>query len=213
MAKLDIAGQRFGRLVAVEFHSRKPSMTYWLCQCDCGKQKAIALNQLRSGKTRSCGCLAIEEKRKRATKHGEVRTPLHNLWRGMHARCKFSGCSSYRLYGGRGVSVCEEWATYEPFRDWAIANGYAQGLSIDRIDPDGDYQPANCRWVSKSEQQRNKRNTFHVEWRGERGCLREFTRKTGKNYSTVYRRIKNGWSVEDALTLPSGAKPCSEKPK
>lgn len=155
----DLTGLRFGRLTVVERAGRyvppsgKQTHITWLCKCDCGNFATVTAGQLRCGGTQSCGCLHRE--RFTTKTHGESRTPLYNVWRAMKERCNSPNSISYKWYGGKGVKICDEWNnSYESFRDWAVANGYTEGLSIDRIDSNLGYLPENCRWLTRAENAR-----------------------------------------------------------
>lgn len=156
---VDLTGMRFGRLTVIKRNghyvspNRKQSHSLWLCVCDCGKQTMVRGGQLRNGKTRSCGCLH-REKFKRIT-HNETKTPLYTIWRAMRERCNNPNSISYKWYGAKGIKVCDAWDnSYEAFRDWAVANGYTEGLTIDRMDSNLDYTPDNCRWLTRAENAR-----------------------------------------------------------
>ncbi len=136
-----------------------PAMAH--VRCSCGAEKVIQLASVLTGRSRSCGCLARDTAGPRLaaalTKHGEAigrKSRLYRIWKGMRERCRYRHHVSYHRYGGRGITVTSEWDSYTVFREWALANGYADGLTIDRIDNDGNYEPANCRWITKSENAR-----------------------------------------------------------
>lgn len=159
LLKSDYVGKRYGRLVITDLiQSKTEKRKNALCICDCGNKKEVRISSLRSGATTSCGCAHIEATKQASITHGMTGTKLHNAWRSMKARCNIESCSNYEEYGGRGISVCEEWnSSFEAFRDWALSNGYSDELSIDRVDFNGNYEPSNCRWSDKSMQARNRR--------------------------------------------------------
>lgn len=155
MGKLiDLTGQRFGRLAVLERAPNIGKQSAWLCRCDCGKEKIISGHHLRTGKSIGCGCMAGKHKKV----HGDAGTKLYHVWANMKQRCLNSRNKRYKDWGGRGITVCKEWLeSYDNFKAWALSSGYHEGLSIDRIDNDGDYCPDNCRWATASEQRRNQR--------------------------------------------------------
>lgn len=178
----DITGQRFGYLTVIKrFGSTKGKgkMATWLCRCDCGNTSVVVGSRLRSGRIKSCGCWRIECVSEANTKHGACkggkRLRLYRIWEGMVVRCVNSKSKDFNNYGGRGIKVCGEWKEYEPFRDWALTNGYTDNMEIDRINTDGDYTPENCRWVDDYGNADNRRNTRF--WHGV--ALAEICRKVG----------------------------------
>lgn len=154
-------GKRYGRLtVLARAGSDSKGNSMWLCQCSCGNKKEIVGYSLK--RIQSCGCLqsesVSENNRKLKTTHGQKNTRLYNIWRGMKMRCLNENSKFYKYYGGRGITICGEWIdSFENFRDWALANGYSDELSIDRIDNNGNYEPDNCQWTTQSEQNANRR--------------------------------------------------------
>ena len=172
---IDLTGMKYGRLTVVEFDRLQNHKTYWKCVCDCGLTVIATGNNLRSGNTKSCGCLRRESTAalgKENTTHGEShnkRTRLYTIWCGMRQRCSNPNRDAYELYGGKGVKLCDEWNDYNTFKMWAVSNGYADNLSIDRIESSGDYCSENCRWITRSENtaRANKNHTSRKVIRGE----------------------------------------------
>lgn len=165
--KYDLTGQRFGKLTAVFPVPDNAHRARWHCVCDCGNEKDVLQQNLTNGHVRSCGCLHADVNRKKIAaynssagreSHHETKTRLYRIWIGIKSRCLGKTASSFKSYGARGISVCDEWKnSFSAFREWALQNGYSDSLTIDRIDVNGDYCPDNCRWVTVSVQQFNKR--------------------------------------------------------
>lgn len=155
-------GDRFGRLTIIREVGKRGNFRFFECKCDCGAIRVVAMGNLRKGTTKSCGCLHTERNRQPRTKRQSEnykfrRTRLYNIWVGMRKRCNSKANRAYKWYGGRGICVCRDWDRFIVFREWAITNGYADNLTIDRIDVNGNYEPSNCRWITIQEQQKNKR--------------------------------------------------------
>ena len=204
----DLTGMRFGAWTVIErakdsFDNRGYPVVKWHCLCDCGSEADVFGNSLRSGRSTSCGCvhsaIAVKVAKELFTTHGESRTRLYKIWAGMMKRCYNQNSSNYPNYGGRGVSVCLDWHSYESFSDWAHANGYSDELSIDRINVDGSYSPDNCRWVSHIEQSNNRRSNKYYVVNGVEHTLAEWARIYDVNYKTLWKKINKGASIEEAL--------------
>lgn len=150
--KSDLTGKRFGRLVAVRDIGTTGGAYVWECFCDCGNTAYVRGAKLSNGHTKSCGCLRREETAKRSCSHRFSKTRLYRIWCNIKTRCTNQNAHNYKFYGGKGVSICEEWKhDFLAFYNWAMANGYEHGLTIDRRDSEGNYCPANCRWITQSE--------------------------------------------------------------
>jgi hypothetical protein len=212
-AKIKIMpGMRFGRLVTIKKVEKLPNdkgkHNKWLCQCDCGNTKVARSNLLRNGQTKSCGCLMKETAAKNSKScitHGlAFKTPLYTIWSGMKQRCYYLNSKHYKDYGGRGICICHDWReNFKSFYDWAVNNGYKKGLTIDRIDCNGNYEPSNCRWITIIEQSRNKRSNRLLEYKGEVKPLIEWCEILGLKYSTIRARLnKYHWSVEKSFNKP-----------
>lgn len=201
----DISGQKFGRLTALyklnNYHDKKH--TKWLCICECGNLKEANYDHLRNNKTKSCGCYRKEKTKELHSKPSKCYTRLYKTWQNMKDRCYNKNKDSYKNYGSNGIVVCDEWKhNFETFYDWAMDNDYRENLTIDRIDPNGNYEPSNCRWLTIEDQQRNRRNNINFTHNGETHCLTEWCEILDLKYSTVQRRRhKQHLSIEKALGL------------
>lgn len=199
---VDLTGQRFGRLTAIAPAGKTKSGNYlWDCVCDCGAHTVVASGGLRSGEIVSCGCYIREVTSKRSKTHGETGTRLYKIWVLMKNRCYNHNASNYKDYGGRGITVCDEWRnSYSAFSAWAKQNGYADNLSIDRIDNNKGYSPENCRWVTAFVQGNNKRSNAIFTIDGEAKTVTQWARKYGINPITVFSRLYKGMDIVEALT-------------
>ena len=152
--KHDFRGKRFGKLLAIEpTEERVHGKVMWRCRCDCGNYCTVMSTRLASGHTKSCGCYNSEHTIETNTTHGGRHTRLYSIWASMKTRCLNPNSKTYHYYGGRGISICDEWKdNFSAFRDWALSNGYRDDLTLDRIDSDKDYSPENCKWSTWHEQ-------------------------------------------------------------
>lgn len=158
MSKLiDLTGKQFGRLFVRSRSDEKAVRIKWLCNCECGKEVVVEGQHLRDSTTISCGCYHKNDLSRRRKIHGGSKTRLYNIWYGMKNRCLVETHTAYKYYGGRGISICDEWLDFTKFCDWALSNGYSDGFEIDRINNDSGYEPSNCRWVTHAENMKNLR--------------------------------------------------------
>ena len=190
--KKDLSGKRFGKLVVL-----CPSQTkqyYFVCKCDCGNIVEVYRSNLGRC-TRSCGCLQKERTSKANTKHGETGTRLFRIWNHMKQRCFNKNNQDYKNYGGRGISVCEEWEKYNAFRDWALSNGYKVDLTIERKNSNGNYSPDNCCWATKSQQAKNRRMNYIYKDK----CLRDWCKEKHLSYSYSLKKLHKGISLKEII--------------
>lgn len=202
MQKIDLTGKRYGRLIVVgEEGKDKAGHLKWQCKCDCGNMTVVSGTNLKSGRIKSCGCLLAETIYKHGyAVNGKV-DRLYSIWRHMIERCYNEKSKSYEDYGGRGITVCDEWKNdIESFRKWALKNGYADNLTIDRKDNDKGYSPGNCRWADVSMQANNRRSNVLIEYKGETKTLMQWCREIGISFSIVQKRLNYGWSVDRAFS-------------
>ena len=206
----DLTGLKFNSLTVIGLdHVSKYHQCVWLCKCDCGNQTTVQSWNLTSGRKKSCGCLAkmkyAETIRKRCTKHGLNGHPLYHTWKNIRQRCGNPSNNSYGNYGGRGIHLCDEWNDFPTFYDWAIANGWESGLSIERIDNNGDYCPENCRFATLKEQSRNRRKTVFLTYDGVKKPLSEWCEMLGLNMKTCYGRMHDyGWTDPEEILFGRG---------
>lgn len=198
---IDLTGQRFGRLVVIErADNSADGRARWLCRCDCGQSKTVLGEHLKKGRTKSCGCAKSESSSKRFKKHGGRNSKLYRIWSNMKDRCNNPDCKVYSDYGGRGIKVCKEWIDdFSAFQKWALANGYKEGLTIDRKDNDKGYSPDNCRWTDRKIQGNNKRNCRYITYKGQRKTVAEWSDIRGIPHDTLLYRLNHGWETERIL--------------
>lgn len=201
---IDLVGKKFGLLRVVErTENDKNGSPKWLCLCDCGNSIVVYGSCLRYGITKSCGCMRKEWNSNKHKKHEQSNSKLYGVWRSMKYRCNNPNCHAYENYGGRGIRVCDEWnGSFLSFMCWANEAGYKEGLSLDRIDVNGNYTPDNCRWATAKIQTNNQRNNRLLEYNDEIHTVSEWSEITGISRSAIYGRLKCGWSIDMALTKP-----------
>lgn len=187
---MDLIGQKFGRLTVIKKGPKKQGgKQYWMCKCECGNTKSVYQYNLISGQTQSCGCLQKEIAKSNLTKHGFSKTPIYKIWEAMKRRCDSPKSQRYASYGGRGITYCADWKTFEGFYQWASTSGYKPGMSIERVDVDKNYCPENCKWIPLKDQPKNKTTSDRYTYRGETKCLTDWCNDLNISYSTVYQRI------------------------
>lgn len=202
--KKDLTGQKFGKLTVVEEADRnlmKTGMydTLWWCECECGNRVLRARGSLNSKKEQSCGCSYVNPRKT----HGLSESRLYRIYRHMLNRCFNPNVERFPNYGGRGITVCNEWRHFEPFLEWATNNGYNDTLTLERKDVDGNYEPENCCWIPKSDQPKNKQNTIYVEVDGAKRRLKDCADELGLDYEMMRHRWQKGDRGED-LFRPFG---------
>lgn len=194
-------GKVYGELTVLEFVRTSPGSAVYKCRCSCGNVKEFLIGNMRKGTTTSCGCVRSKLVTERNTIHGEARNRIYVIWFNMKARCENEGNANYDRYGARGIKVCDEWSrSYETFKTWALANGYEDDLTIDRIDNSKGYSPANCRWADAQTQSRNRDYAWHITIDGVTKHAKDWCELNGIKYETAHNRKVRGWSDIDAVT-------------
>lgn len=197
----EMTGKQFGRLTVIKRDGYQGTAIMWSCVCFCGKTTRVRGGHLRDGRIKSCGCLNSEMTKTRSTTHGRTRTPEHRTWVNIRARCGDPKHISYKYYGAKGVKVSPQWDAFSTFlRDMGMRP--SKDHSIDRIDPDGDYAPGNCRWATEIEQQNNRRNTKWITLYGDTHSESEWCRIRGFRAQVIGQRLRRGWSIRDAIWKP-----------
>lgn len=203
---IDLCNQRFGKLTVqqrVEDHVDQNGRrrVRYRCLCDCGNEIITQARNLRSGDTVSCGCVRKSNLTEGNVKHGMSKSRLYRTWRSMKRRCTDKHRMNYADYGGRGIKVCEEWASsFETFMVWANENGYDDSLTIDRVDCDGSYSPENCRWATSKMQNNNTRRNVRITYDNQTHTIAEWADLLNIKYDTLYKRISQGWPYERAFS-------------
>jgi hypothetical protein len=208
----DITGQRFAKLVAVSHcGTHKNNSALWLCRCDCGEDRIVALSRLHNAQIVSCKSCSRKKigdaARSRSRTHGMSGTKLYHVWMSMKARCSNPKSEYYHVYGGRGIRVCERWQGKDGFQNFLADMGpKPQGHSLDRINNDGPYSPENCRWATAIEQQNNTSNSRWIDLGDRRVTVAQAARLAGLMPGTILYRLDHGWSPSDAVAKPSSRK-------
>ena len=197
----DLTGKRYGNLTVISKSAPINGRSNWLCKCDCGNETIVRTSNLESGHTKSCGCYKRMREIEANTVHGLSNTRIHRIWDNMKTRCLNKNSPAFRFYGGRGITICEEWLNdRSKFFEWALSNGYSDNLTIERIDNDKGYYPDNCAWVTKEMQYKNKRQNIMITYDGKTLCAEDWSKVTGIPSMTIRWRYKHGWSAERTLT-------------
>jgi hypothetical protein len=210
MNRLNLVGNKFGRLTVIKLHHIKGG-SYWLCKCDCGKKSIVYVGDLRSNHTKSCGCLHLEKIESGCNfKHGLEGTRFYGIWSKILRRIRNKNCKEYKYYGGRGIKVCEKWLDFTGFRD-DMYQSYLQhckefgekNTTINRIKNENDYYYANCEWSTLQEQSENKRTSIYISYNGETMLAKKACKIAGIGYHTFYNRLKLlKWTPEKSISKP-----------
>lgn len=203
--KNNLINKEFGMLKVVALDENKTlekGKAYWICECQCGNVITFRGDNLT--KKKDCGCISKLEKAKRLTKHGMTNTRIHRIWLGMIKRCTIKSASGYKNYGGRGITVCDEWLNdFMNFYNWSIENGYNDKLTIERKDVNGNYKPDNCKWATIKEQENNKRNTRYVTIDNQTHSLSKWSDISGISYTVLNERYENNKINKDEFLKPN----------
>lgn len=196
----NMIGKSYGRLLVKELSHKHNGHKYFLCLCSCGEITTVRSDHILGSKTTSCGCYAKERQRDLHLVHGHsihgASSPTYSTWQSMHRRCYSTTGTAYKRYGGSGISVCDEWKDFSVFlRDMGER---PPGTTLDRINGNGNYEPSNCRWATSIEQSRNRKSVIVIDGK----LAIEEIYKCGLNYSTVYNRLRKGWTLHGATTTP-----------
>lgn len=195
----DLTGISFGRLTVLSLYEQYPKQR-WLCRCECGNERVVyRSNLLAKNIMISCGCYIREI----STTHGLSRHPLFRIWADMRKRCFNENCKAFKNYGGRGITICDQWSDFKQFYDWSLSNGYEENLTIDRIENDRNYSPDNCRWVSRLVQQNNTRRNVFIEIEGETKSISAWARTCGLGEATIRYRFHSGITGRNLLSAPN----------
>jgi len=204
--RLITTGEEFSRLTIIKESSPAISINgnkkrRVLCECSCGTIKTVDMSHLANGRIKSCGCLKKEEASERFTKHNMKKSREYYTWQNMKSRCLNKNNKNYNFYGGRGITICDKWLTFEGF--YKDMGDRPENKTLDRVDGGKGYLKNNCRWATNKEQQNNKINNVFLEYNGKRKTVAQWAEFVGINSSTLYHRFYLGWNIKDALTKDS----------
>lgn len=202
---IDLTGKRFGKLTVIEKHNQdKWGGWNWLCKCDCGNESIVSGGHLRGMKAKSCGCSRTESKN---FIHKMTGSRIYSIWQAMKSRCYYDKNKRFKDYGGRGITVCDEWKnSFISFYEWSMKNGYDENAergqcTIDRIDVNGNYEPNNCRWATIKQQANNTRRNHFIEYNGKTQTVSQWANELGVEPDSIFNRLQKGFTEEEALTL------------
>lgn len=199
----DITGKKFGNLTALFFEYRdERHRHFWRFRCDCGKEIIVRKSSVTSGNTKRCIDCSKKIIAEINTVHGMSKTRLYKEWAGIIQRCKNPNATSYDRYGAKGITVCQEWPSFDLFKEWALNNGYSDELTIERINNNKGYSPDNCKWATYEEQAHNQKTNRNLEYNGRTMTMAEWAREIGITSSSLYGRLKRGWGIDKALSTP-----------
>ena len=207
MGKIEMIGKTFGYLTVIEQAASDPKRKEhkWKCLCECGNYTIVPSYRLRHGGVTSCGCHQYD--RNFCSKKAKNHMRLYRVYKDMVRRCTYSKDDSYGLYGAKAISVCDEWKTFDPFCDWALANGYDENApfskcTLDRIDGNKGYSPENCRWVDMQTQANNTKANHRITAFGKTLTIAEWGRESGISARVIADRLRYGWTPEESVSLP-----------
>lgn len=206
-------GREYGRLRVIGQLGRVNGRIVWLCKCRCGSIGMALAQDIKAGKTSSCGCYQAERNSEAHRIHGGTGSKLYDAWRAVKERCSNQSHPDYESYGGRGITYCEEWKDFQNFERWALSHGYAEGLTIDRKDNDGSYSPDNCRWATMKQQNNNRRNNIRVTLDGEVMTLKQAAERTGLPYGAICERYRRNGEADLFRPIQRGSSQETAAPK
>ena len=199
MKKIDIANQKFGRLTALS----RVKGSKWKCKCECGNIVYVRTNSLIQNYTLSCGCYHKDKLKEINARHNLSNARIYHIWQNIKRRCYNQNYKYYSYYGKKGITMCDEWkSSFESFYEWSMSAGYSDKLTIDRINSNGNYEPNNCRLVTRKEQQNNISSNLNFTIDGKTKTLAQWCEIYNVPHERTRYRVKNGWDILSALTTP-----------